>query len=693
MPQFFGNKVGVFKHELIGDGLFPSYGALKLKLWRDEEISWGIKRIKKGGYGRKLIVDYDTLPKHYQDLLTDPRKAKHPLLAYYFIEKETRAYYQDYTYPDGSHLLPETIAQLIIDASVLKALQQLEVARRNERIAKGGSLRNITKTLFEDAHTFNETLVKEKKTPHTLNTSYKHFRKQYVNFKEGSYFTIIKDPFGKSKKNAQKRDEALEQLLRNLMAGQGHKKPTATSVAREYEAFLAGYVDVINKDTGEVYQPKEFKTISKRTITQFLATWDVKVGTDAKRVGADRQGLINDYITHHSFEPPKMAGSMISIDDRQPPFHYNANGDRMWWYIGIDLASEAIVAWAYGKTKKELILNFYKNIVSNHFKWNLNLPAEVECESSLNSSYTDSFLKEGAMFEYVTMYRNMARSKKIERFFRELRYGEEFEKSKIGWLARPFAKSESNQAGPKLPKNADGSDPNIIPYDTLVKQCLSDIVKWNNMPKKGTKTGRFDYFLQNQNPDLIETNYKSFIKDLGTSRTSTVKKGIVKLDKSEWLLGDKNKIYTGEKLITLLKKVERKSVQTYFLNDGKGNILKAFAYDIKDGRFLCELLPKPKYQKSKKEKTDADKKAAEIMSRYVNTVAIYQRTQKQSIESVEVIKNKTATVSNSFTMDAFDLEIEKTDVEDAPIAPQTATVDADDYDDYEDYNYNPANDL
>jgi hypothetical protein len=169
---------------------------------------------------------------------------------------------------------------------------------------------------------------------------------------------------------------------------------------------------------------------------------------------------------------------------------------------------------------------------------------------------------------------------------------------------------------------------------------------------------RFDYYLQNQNPELVKTNYKSFIQHLGTKRSTSCKAGIVQLDRKDWLLGDKGEIYTGEKLINLLKQVEQQTIQVYFLDDNKGNIIKAFAYDTHDGRYICEILPKPKYQKSKKEKTQADKDAAILMSAYTNTVAVYQRTQKNTIEAVEVINNKPKTVSSSFSIDGFDLEAE-----------------------------------
>ena len=67
------------------------------------------------------------------------------------------------------------------------------------------------------------------------------------------------------------------------------------------------------------------------------------------------------------------------------------------------------------------------------------------------------------MFQNVRIEANNARGKKIERYFGKLRY--EVEKQREGWLARPFALSESNQAG-SAPKK-------IIPSDRLVQAELT----------------------------------------------------------------------------------------------------------------------------------------------------------------------------------------------------------------------------
>jgi len=659
MPQYLGETLVVTKNELV-PRFWCNYDSLKRRLGTDEKRGYGLKRAQRGGgLETTLLIIFDSLPKRMQDEIGDPRKKKQPIEQFYKVEKEIVDYYNDYQYPDGSYLIPETVDQLIINASVLRAIVRLEAARESERIKMGDNLRGIANTLYTDAHAFNAELAKEKygNVQHNLNTHLRRFKQQLNAFKENSYYTLIKDAEGKTKNNALKRDDNVNKLLNDLFAGREHK-PNATEVAREYEAFLAGYVEIIHNDTGEVYNPKDYKAIGNRTITNYLTSYESKIGTFAKRSG-DRQKFMQEFIPYHSLEQPHFAGSMISIDDRQPPFWYD-KGKRMWWYLAIDLASEAITAWAYGKTKEEMILNFYKNLVANYHEWNLPLPDALECESSLNSSFRDTFLQEGTMFQNVSIHPNSARSKRIERYYRTLRY--EIEKEQEGWIARPFALSEANQAGPEPTK--------IIPYQTLVAKGFANIQTWNNMPNKQDPTiSRFDYFLQRQHPDLKPTNYKSFIKYLGTKTDTSCNAGIMKLQGKKWLLGDAGEIYTGENLIRLLKAVEGKEIDIYWLSDSNGNVYKALVCDQKDGRFICEALPKPIGAKAPIEEKAHHKNATEIFHRYQATVTSYMQLQKNAIDKVTIIDHRSKTISTSFSISGFEKYVEPIDNYETTVPP------------------------
>jgi len=309
----------------------------------------------------------------------------------------------------------------------------------------------------------------------------------------------------------------------------------------------------------------------------------------------------------------------------------------MWFYNGIDLASEVFTTWVYGKSKEGIILDFYRQMVRNYHEWGLNLPAEIECESSLNSSFKDTFLKEGNMFQYRQMYANKARSKRIEAYYKPLRY--QIEKQREGWLARPFAVSEPNQIS-NVPKMT-------VPYERLVEESLKDIVTWNNMEHSKIKgKTRWEVFLENQNPDLKPTNYKAIMPYLGNHTPSSCNTGITRLNYRLWLLGDHGNIYTGEKLINLMKQVEGQDFEVYWLDGNDGKIIKAMVY--MEGRYICELLPKPMPNKARVERTAEDEEQMAIMTRYEATVNGYMRTQKNKLDQVTIIDHRKKTLNDKF---------------------------------------------
>lgn len=677
MPVLLSNnKVGVYKEELVPD-FWPNWENLRKQITRDSRKDFGLRKISTGGNGRNLLLDYDTLPFDIQQNIVDPRKVDHILERYYIRDQEAVDFYTSFKTQDGLSLLPEAQNRYIINASVMKALVQLKQAREIERKSKGGSLRGILNTLASDAESFKDVMLAKFGYVHNIPTS-KRFKSAFRDFRNEGYVSLVKDVKGISKKNALKVTEDTVELLNNMFAGQSNK-PNPTEIYIQYNAFINGQLQVINDTTGEIYEAKNFSALSESSIRNYLNAWENQIGTHAKRNG-DRQKLMTKFTPYHSFERPSLAGSIISVDDRQPPFEYE-KGKRMWFYNGIDLASEAFTVWVYGKSKEGIILEFYRQMVRNYDEWGFNLPAELECESSLNASYKDSFLKEGNMFQYRQMYANKARSKRIERYYGELRYN--IEKEREGWLARPFALNEANQLS-NVPKMT-------VPYDRLAQECLKDIVTWNNMEHSKIKgKTRWEVFCENQNPDLRPTNYKAIMPHLGHKTDTSCNTGITRLNSRLWLLGEDSEIKTGEPLVHLMKQVEGREFEVYWLDGNDGQIIKAFVYV--NGRYICELLPKPRPNKAKIERTAADEELMAIMTRYEATVNGFMRTQKNQLDSVTIIDHRKKTLNNKFQIPGIE-EYDPTKNEDSQIS--VPPIDEPAYDGEEEFiNYrNPANDL
>jgi hypothetical protein len=654
MPHDWNNMLVVTEKELIPI-FYKSIYSLCTVINRAEKRGYGIKRVQHGGgKNRVMLIDFDSLPTEIREELGDPRKVGHILERYYRTDKDVIDFYSsEFIFPDGSYIDDQIQEQYITNACLLKALVKLRDDRVREIISKGGVVKKIYESLLNDAISFKPILKKQWHVEHTIPESERRFRETFNDFINYGPISLIS---GKHKNaNARKVDDDIITLLNNMFSGQNHK-PTYAEVASQYEGFLDGYVEVINNKTAEIYDPKGYRQIGEGIIKKYLAKWENKIGNEAKRSG-DRQKLIQKFEPWHSLDHPEFAGSIISIDDRQPPFKYEKD-KRVWFYNAIDLGSEAITCWVYGKTKEGIILDFYRQLVRNYHTWGLNLPSELECESSLNSSFANTFLKEGNMFENVRIEANKARGKRIEGYFRPLRYG--LEKKREGWISRPFSKSEANQ---------EGSAPvPLIPYNDIITGCLKDIETWNNMPCSiyPEKT-RWEIFLEKQHPNLKPTNYRRILPYLGYKTETSCHAGIINLQSKKFLLGDNGIIYSGEKLITLMKAVEGQNIDIYWLDDNDGNVFKALIYI--GTQYICEALPKPSYNRAKIEQTPQGLENREIMSKYAATIYGYMNSQKKNLNEVTVIDNRPVTLNNKFSI--FGNKTVKIDEAEVEIMPES----------------------
>jgi len=291
----------------------------------------------------------------------------------------------------------------------------------------------------------------------------------------------------------------------------------------------------------------------------------------------------------------------------------------------------------YGKTKEGIITEFYRQMVRNYTEWGVNLPDGLEAESALNSSFKDTFLQEGYMFQNVRIEANNARGKKIERYFGSLRYGSE--KKREGWLARPHARKESNQTGSTpVPQ---------IPYETIVEGALQDIYDWNNQPHSQDPTRtRWEYFMQMQHPELKPTNWAAILPHLGYHQKSSCHTGYIKLQGRARAIAQDGAICLGESLITVMRAIEGKEVDVYWLDDNAGNVLKALAFY--EGRYICEVQEMPRYAKAAIARAPGWEQIRELQSSYVASVEGFIRNQEKSLRKINVYEQPKPAPANGF---------------------------------------------
>ncbi|SMP08884.1 hypothetical protein [Chryseobacterium profundimaris] len=671
MPEIWDNTnaVAVTVAELVPE-FWSSQNVLSMEISRNRKSRYGVKALQRGCRNRKLLINFDTLPLHIQEALGDPRKKEHNLQKWYRTEAQAVDFYSMFRRPDGSSLIPDEQSRYITNASVLRAVLHLRDAHLTERTKHGMSLKGLYAFLCDESNSFNSYLERKKMPLHNLPSHPTRFKETLKAFEtdfkyngklyDYNYLSIVKDVEGKRKLNPVLVDERLLMVLNGLFANQKHK-PTATEIYRNYDAFLSGYCEIYNEETGEIFQPKEFPKISESTVKRYLAKWENRAATYKMRSG-DRQKYMALYKPHHQLERPTFAGSLISIDDRQPPFK-DLSGKRVWFYNGLDVASGCITVFVYGKSKEGIIIEFYRQMIRNYTEWGFNLPHELEAESSLNSPFTKTFLQEGYLFDAVRIEANNARGKRIERDNGILRYG--IEKKRAGWIARPTAKAESNQAG------ADNVP--LIPYDEIVENAITDIFELNNSPyAEGSDLTRWEYFIQNQHPELKPIRWNAILPLLGYPTETSCNAGYIALQGKKRALAENGEIVLGSKLIEFLKQIEGKSIDVYWLDDNAGNVLKAVAFY--KGRYICEVQEMPKYNRATIERTQECEKAREIQSSYVTSVEGFIRSQEKGLHKINIIHKPKTAPKNGFFIPG--MHRSKSFIPDDPETLKTVTVPA-----------------
>lgn len=622
----FANTYAVPALDLIPT-FYKSIETVKTAVRDYKNKDYGIKKLQSGGRGRPMLIDFYSLPKETQKALGDPKAVDNPLQYIYEQNADAASFFENYEDEIGSLTLSQ-IDDCIVNANVLIAVVKLKALRTAQRQRQfNHTKKGLNASLVSDCNLFNGLMVglnEKEKIQHTLPTSVKRFMPlldKFVN-QDGTYNFTCLLPKRRGNANGKKMVDNTLDLLNNLFTTQSHK-PNRAEVTRLYESFLNGYTNAVNAD-GELYDPKDFKPLSYGTISNYLAKWQNRISNEFLRSG-NRQDYMNKYKPSHKLEKPNFSGSLISIDDRQPPFYYD-NVHRVWFYMGIDLHSEAWICHVWGKSKEGLILEFYRQLVRNCHEWGVNVPLGLECESSLNSSFKNTFLKPGTMFDDVRIEANNARGKRIERYIGTLRYGGE--KQQDGWMGRPHARNEANQIGPQGKK--------IIPYNDIVQLSRKEIMDWNNTPHSddNTKT-RFEVWLNNQNPNTKPISYRGILPHLGYCTPTSCNVGSVRLDSNTFWLAYKGKIALGDTLIKLMERVEGKNLQVYWLDDNEGNVLAAHAY--LNNQFQCELMLQPSYSRAKVEITPEGIKAREISSSYVATIEAYRKEKVSKIQHITLI--------------------------------------------------------
>lgn len=622
---------------VIGSAVIDTVFPLRKWKWCVEKAKQQAATTRAGGNGRPSLIEFSAIPSKYREQIVakfgNPTTAHNPLEKFFTIDGAARMFYDTFRDECGT-LTKEQIEQYTINASVLTAVNLLRKEREMMTKRSGNNRRNVWGGIISDLMNFKDTLKNRYGRSFDLPMHERKLREKVTDYLKLGYSFLISKKRGNS--NAQVVTPEMVQLWNDMFAGRRFK-PTHIEVAVEYKRFLAGELEIINAATGECYNPKSecFTTASESSIYNYLSDWENRAVTFSKRDG-DRQRFMGKFIPHASMKQPAFAGSIISVDDRQPPFKWaEGGGNRMWFYMAQDLGSEAFTTWVYGDTKEGIITDFYRQMVRNYAAWGLNLPYEIECEASLNSSFANTFLESGAMFQQVRIIPNMARSKRIERTFGALR--NQYERKNEAFISRPHATAEHLQS--KQGKVT------YLPKDEIVQHELRLIEQWNNElhPNQDLHPNltRWDVFMEKQNPNLKPTNWAGILPHLGHATPTSMKLGRIMLQGKLRVVGLNGSVALGQTLLDIMSQIEGCDVRVMWLDGNDGDVLKSLVYDM-NGRLICELLDDLPHHRAEAEQTDQCRINMELTAAYRATVEGYINRNGKQISQIEVIETTTA---------------------------------------------------
>jgi hypothetical protein len=556
---------------------------------------------------------------------------------HYHIDADARSFYTRFRFEDGSALPPDKINEYTVNASVLKAVATVMTDTNIMRKAMGGTTVNWGELAGAISYYQAEF-------GHTLPLSPHRFRERVNDYQKAGYESLISKKF--NNQNTRKVNHRIERLLLSLDSQD--ERPYNTTVAEMYNMFLTGKLVVVDIDTGEMFDPKDFTdkngnpiVLSEATIANYLNTPKNKA---LRAKTHDTQwDFNNNYRPYHLRAHPNYSLSKISLDDRDLP-RPMTNGRRVKAYYAYDVVSGAVVGYAYNRLKNhdlfiDCMRNMFQTLEINGFY----MPAEVEVEHHLVEDFADGLMKAGVVFPLVRWCNpGNSREKRAEHFNRNKKYGVE-KKLQVG-VGRWYAKLEANR--PKVEKVYDEQNDTYkektYSYEELVADDIRAIQEYNHQmhPNQKMYPGltRWDVLKNRQNPDLRPIDKAVLYRYIGNCTSTTIKQNMYcTVQYRQYRLPSPSEI---GKLATRNMKVD-----AYWLPDSKGKVSEVYLYQ--NGDYICTCEQLERYNEATAEQTDADRAAYTEQAKYVSQfdkmmkdekiqkVVVMRREDAEAIEHVE----------------------------------------------------------
>lgn len=556
------------------------------------------------GRGDKSLMAVESLPEKYRKAVESMynQEKKEAVMnnvydRYWKYDGAAAPYFAGYLSPAGHPLSSDKIKELADNASAASSLIRFIAGMGLARSASG-------EVQVEWTDVLKASNYYRDRYGHTLPDTKSRLREKIQAYRKGGYDSLLGGRYGNV--NSKKVDDKVGRLLLQLVARSNN--PFVEQVYEDYNAFVCGELDIIDPNTGEIFDNNDYRdsqgeplVLSKRTIDTFLNRPANKVLIQAAR--ESWISFYHNHMPHLHRKRPEYSLSKVTFDDRDLPRKERNTKQRPKAYYAYDVCSGVCLGAAYSRTKDiNLVEEMFRDFFRNLRKLGVGLPMQVEVENHLMSQWRDGFLQAGKVFPFVRFCAPQnSQEKSAEHYNRgkkvqvEHRYqdgiGRFYSKLDAYVVER---KKQSDQFNNTYEEKAYYS------WDELINDDREVIERWNNLPhhnqKKYPGMSKMQVFMNNLNPELTELQPHLLAKYIGEKRSTSIRRNdYCRVNYTDWHISSP----------AILEKLESKHVDAYWLPEADGSMPEEI-YIYQGGKYIDTLKPIGAFQEAIGERTSED---------------------------------------------------------------------------------------
>jgi hypothetical protein len=602
-------------------------------------------RTKEGrGKGNEAFVSYyDIAEKWVQNAvkayLGDPKKvvSKNHLEDLLIPDHNAIQFFASHRKPDGKALEPDKQREKATTAMILNAIETL--FKTNSHIIRKSKKMEVWQNITDAV---NDLAIRKRedgsqKWVFNLPGNQRSLQRKYKKYLNYRYQALIHRNEGSQ--NARVVTADIESLIISLHCIPN--KPYMATTHDLYMQFLGGAIEVVNIETGELFNKEDFYKddqpieISEATVWNYLKKPQNQLIIAKKRNGA--YDFSHKQRPHVNRTAPQFSMSKISLDDRDIYHTKITNtGEKVMSYYAFDDMSTAMIGISHSKTKdNQLFLDCIKNMFQFTTSKGLGVPMQMEVEHHLVKNFKDGLMLAGNVFPFVRWCNpTNSQEKYAERLIHTKKYG--VEKMNNQNVGRFYARLDSNRV--TLQKIFDEKNDTYkeakATYKQIIANELEEQIQYNNQlhPNQKQYEGmtRMDVFLHHVNPNLPEFNKSHLAKYIGEQTSTSIRRNqYVTVQHGKYQL-------PSAETISLLAPNNFK-VEAYYIPTENNSVDEVFIYQ--NNQFIAACKPVPTFNRANAEWTEKDEQGYTEATKYISQFdKMVKQDTAEKLQRVSIIK-------------------------------------------------------